>query len=178
MEQQEIINGCLKGERQAQKALYDRLSGRMFAVCLRYAIDESEAQDMLQEGFIRMFSNLEQYAGTGSFEGWARRIFIHTAIKYFHKTRKHRFTYELDSANERPVNSDAVGEMTADEMLALVQKLPEGYRMVFNLYAIEGFSHKEIADMLEIGESTSRSQLVKARKLLQQQVVRMQKVFV
>ena len=137
---------------------------------MRYAVDEHEAKDMTQEGFIRLFSNLDQYSGKGSFEGWARSVFVNTAIKYFHKNRKHRYHTEIDNATGQGISGNALHEMSANELMGLVGQLPDGYRMVFNMYAIEGYSHKEIAEMLDIGESTSRSQLVKARKLLQEKV--------
>ena len=142
----------------------------MYAVCLRYAADEHEAQDMLQEGFIKLFGNLGQFANKGSFDGWVRRIFVHTAIKYYHRMRKHHLTEEVENYRHYVTRSDVVDDLSASELMELVRHLPHGYRMVFNLYAIEGYSHKEIADQLEIGESTSRSQLVKARKLLQEKV--------
>ena len=174
LKQKELIQACLNGDRKAQKSLYELYSAKMYAVCLRYAVDENEASDMLQEGFIRIYTNLDQFEGKGSFEGWIRRVFIHTAIKYYHKMRRHNSTDEIGQRAERATGESVVGRMSADELMQLIKELPEGYRVVFNLYAVEGYSHKEIADLLNIGESTSRSQLVKARRLLQERVNVMQ----
>ena len=151
-------------------------SGKMYYVCLRYAIDESEAQDMLQEGFIRLFKHLNGFKGEGSFEGWVRRIFVHTAIKYYHKMRKHNGAVDLSQVYDHSIDATVIDSMSQQEVLALVKKLPEGYQIVFNMYAIEGYSHKDIAARLNIQESTSRSQLVKARKLLQTQITQLQTI--
>ncbi|MDX1477204.1 MAG: sigma-70 family RNA polymerase sigma factor [Saprospiraceae bacterium] len=174
MEYTRLIKRCKEGNRKAQKELYDHFAGRMFFLCQRYAKDQTEAQDMLQEGFVRLFGNLEKFEGKGSFEGWARRIFVNTAIKYYHRVRKHNGHDELGHAEAQKIDPDALSSLHEQELLGLVQELPEGYRAVFNLYAIEGYSHKEIADLLEIQESTSRSQLVKARKLLQMKIHNLQ----
>lgn len=166
LDHQTLIKKCLDGNPRAQKEMFDHFSGKMYYVCLRYASDQVEAQDMLQEGFIRLFGNLDSFKGTGSFEGWARRIFVHTAIKYYHRMRKHHENVAIDHAYAHKVNSSALSELGEKELMGLVQSLPDGYRIVFNMYAIEGFSHREIAELLNIKESTSRSQLVKARKVL------------
>lgn len=150
----------------------------MYYVCLRYASSDEEAQDMLQEGFIRMFSKLDSYKGNGSFEGWVRRVFVNTAIKYYHKMRKHNSTDSLDSVASRKVRATAISELSEKEILRLIRELPDGYRHVFNMYAVEGYSHKEIAEQMGIEESTSRSQLVKARRLLQIKVNNLQKILV
>ncbi len=178
MEHDKLIEQCLKGHRNAQKQLFDLYPGKMYYLCLRYAVDEAEAQDMLQEGFVRLFKNLQSFQGKGSFEGWVRRIFVHTAIKYYHKMRKHNNSQSIETIHENSVGPEALASMSEQEILTLISKLPEGYRIVFNMYAIEGFSHKEIAETLDIQESTSRSQLVKARKLLQSQIMHMQKIAV
>lgn len=150
----------------------------MYYVCLRYASSDEEAQDMLQEGFIRMFTKLDSYKGNGSFEGWVRRVFVNTAIKYYHKMRKHNSTDTLDSVASRKVRATAISELSEKEILRLIRELPDGYRHVFNMYAVEGYSHKEIAEQMGIEESTSRSQLVKARRLLQVKVNNLQKILV
>lgn len=178
LEHDKLIEQCLKGHRTAQKQLFDMYSGKMYYLCLRYAVDESEAQDMLQEGFIRLYKNLHSFQGKGSFEGWVRRIFVHTAIKYYHKMRKHNNSQSLEVVHENSVAPDALASMSEQEILNLVNRLPDGYRVVFNMYAIEGFSHKEIAEALNIHEGTSRSQLVKARKLLQSQIMNLQTIAV
>jgi len=178
LDYQTLIKKCLAGNPQAQKEMFDHFSGKMYYVCLRYACDQVEAQDMLQEGFIRLFGNLDSFKGKGSFEGWARRIFVHTAIKYYHRMRKHNGNVAIDHAYSHKVDATALSELGERELLRLVQSLPDGYRTVFNMYAIEGFSHKEIAEKLGIKESTSRSQLVKARNMLQTQVADLQKILI
>lgn len=169
-EQDHLIKQILKGERTAQEKLYKLFSGKMFAVCLRYFPDRMEAEDVLQEGFIKVFTHLEQYSGSGSLEGWIRRVIVNTALE---KLRKKSFLFSLndhaDAISESSSNS-AFSTMEANELLKLVQELPQGYRIVFNLYAIEGYSHAEIAEKLGISEGTSKSQLARARGTLQKQV--------
>lgn len=132
---------------------------------------------MLQEGFIRLFRNLDKFRFAGPFEGWVHRIFVNSAIKYYRKTRRHHGSYELDTVSLREsAGPDAVDAMSEQEMLNMLSDLPTGYRMVFNLYVVEGYSHKEIADMLGVEESTSRSQLLKARKMLQSKIHTLQRV--
>lgn len=143
---------------------------------MRYARDQTEAEDMTQEGFIRLFKNLHTYKHKGSFEGWVRRVFVNTAIKYYHKVNKHNGHMQVEDAHTEHVDATAIARLSEEELLEIIRSLPDGYRTVFNLYAIEGYSHKEIADLLDINESTSRSQLVKARKQLQNQVSHLQKV--
>ena len=150
----------------------------MYYVCLRYASSDEEAQDMLQEGFVRLFSNLGSFKGNGSFEGWVRRIFVNTAIKYYHKMRKHNSTDSVETVKSHSVDPTVINSLSEKEILKLVRELPEGYRVVFNMYAIEGYSHKEIGELLGIEESTSRSQLVKARRLLKIKVTDLQRIFV
>lgn len=139
----------------------------MYAVCLRYARHELEAQDMLQEGFIKVFEKLPGFRSEGSLEGWVRRIMVNTAINHYRKVSFKNERFGLENLPEEPVNAQALEQLGESELLAMVASLPDGYRMVFNLYAIEGYDHAEIAEMLGCGESTSRSQLSKARKLLQ-----------
>jgi len=157
----------------AQQALYDRYSGKMFALCLRYAKHSAEAEDILQEGFVKVFDKISSFRGDGSFEGWIRRIMIHTAIKYYHKASRKNEAIGWESLPDNPLKPEVYGQLDADQILGLIQELPEGYRLVFNLHALEGYKHKEIADMLEIGESTSRSQLTKARSMLQNMIEKM-----
>lgn len=170
MTEERIIQGCINEEKAAQKYLYDAYSPKMYYVCLRYSRHASEAQDMLQDGFIKVFDNIGSFKFNGSFEGWIRRIIVNTALNH---CRKSSFKYEklgIEDYQDKVVQSKAVSNMGEKELLALIQKLPEGYRMVFNLYVIEGFSHKEIGEMLEITESTSRSQLAKSRKWMQNEL--------
>lgn len=177
MTENDLIKGCLKHDRTYQQALFQRYAGKMLTVCRRYARHEMEAEDLLQDTFIKVFSNIEKFKQKGSFEGWIRRIAVNTSIKNY---QKHSFQKErigLEDYEDETVDPEAISNLSEEELLTLISELPDGYRVVFNLYAIEGFSHKEIAEQLNIGESTSRSQLVKARKLLQSRILDMQKIF-
>ncbi|WP_226391297.1 RNA polymerase sigma factor [Penaeicola halotolerans] len=165
---QQLIEGCLRGDQKAQKHLYDQYSGKLFALCLRYMKDHDLAQDVLIEGFMRIFEKLEQFKHEGSFEGWMKRLMVNHALMTL---RKNRATLmELNWDDERSELKEEVlqsDHLEAEDMLSMVKALPVGYRTVFNLYAIEGYSHKEIGDMLQISENTSKSQLSRARVLLQ-----------
>lgn len=167
MDEKKLIQACIKEDKSAQKALYDLFSAKMYFVCLRYARHEAEAQDILQDAFIKVFDKLDSFRFNGSFEGWVRRIMVNTALNY---CRKSTYKYEnigIEDYQDKVVNSKAISRLSEQELFALIQQLPDGYRMVFNLYIIEGYSHKEIAEMLSISENTSRSQLAKARKWMQ-----------
>jgi RNA polymerase sigma factor (sigma-70 family) len=159
--------------------LYETFYGKMFNVCLRYARDREEAQDMVQEGYIRVFKNVHQYDFQGSFEGWIRKVMVTTAINYFRKNNLRSITDYVDSdillsmGNHDDVMEDShsVSQLKANDLLAIIQKLPPVYKMVFNLNAIEGYTHKEISEMMGINESTSRSNLAKARAKLQEMIL-------
>lgn len=171
-----LVARCQKRESAAQLELYKTFSSKMFGVCMRYAKDYHAAEDLLQEGFVKVFKNIDKFRGEGSFEGWVRRIFINTSIEHY---RKQVRMYPIQ-ANE-PSEFDHYEERTMDhlleeDVLKLVQELSPGYRTVFNLYVIEGYSHKEIADMLNISEGTSKSQLARARYILQEKVQESAKV--
>ncbi len=175
MDLDQIIQGCLQGDRISQKALFDRYSGKMLAVCSRYSRHQMEAEDLLQDGFIKVFTNLEQYKFEGPFEQWIRKIMINNAIK---NCNRKSFQNEYSVGDEIPESAedpDVIDSMSEKELIRIINELPDGYRMVFNLYAIEGYSHKEISETLKIEESTSRSQLVKARKVLQDKLLKFQK---
>ena len=176
MTDKELIQGCIREHKASQKALFERYAGKMMTVCLRYARHRLEAEDILQEGFIKVFDNLARFEFRGSFEGWVRRIMINTALKNYNKSSFQKERIGLQDYQHGSADPAVWGHLSEEEIMKLVQSLPDGYRAVFNLYAIEGFSHKEIAEMLEIGESTSRSQLVKARKMLQKQLLKLQKI--
>ncbi len=167
---QQIFDACLAGKRQAQEMLYNYFSPKMFGICLRYASDYHSAEDILQEGFIKVFNNLDRYRGDGSFEGWMKRIFINTSIEYYRKSLNLKKNIELDKAPEPAFASTAISGLATADLLKLVQKLPTGYRTVFNLYVIEGFPHKEIGQMLKISEGTSKSQLARARETLKKMI--------
>lgn len=165
-EEKELVTGCLRGEAASQKKLFDIFSGKMYAVCLRYATEYNLAQDFLQEGFIRVYNKLSQFRHEGSLEGWMRRIFVHTAIEYFRKQK-----IKLEEINEEAYQlkddyNEILSKLNVQDLLSLIGTLPNGYRTVFNLYVIEGYSHMEIANILGVSESTSKTQLRKARLML------------
>lgn len=168
----EIIKGCLAGNRREQELLYRRHAPKLYAVCLQYSGNDDEARDILQEGFIKIFENLRQYKHEGSFEGWMRRITVNTALEKFRS--KHNL-YRVDDIDEiqepdaDPDNQDYAG-LEANDLLDIIRELPPKYRVVFNLYAIEGYSHKEIGKMVNISEGTSKSNLSRARVILQRRV--------
>jgi len=168
--ERELVEGCRSGDRRVQELLYGRFQRRMYAVCLRYARHRSEAADLLQEGFIRVFGKLDSFRMEGSLEGWVRRIMVHTCINHYRTKAFQNERFGLEHVPEGVAEPVAVEHLGAEELLALVRELPDGYRMVFNLYAIEGYDHAEIAEMMGCMESTSRSQLAKARRMLQQRI--------
>jgi RNA polymerase sigma-70 factor (ECF subfamily) len=176
--EQELIKGCIRKDATCQRILFNQYAGRLMAVCLRYATDKLEAEDMLQEAFIKIFSHIDQFKFEGSFEGWLRRVVVNTALKMLQK--KKLIFYEITEKTETTqyVNSYAYGHLNAEELMKLINNLPEGYKLIFNLNVIEGYSHDEIAQMLNIKASTSRSQLVKARRMLQEQIKELEKIAV
>ena len=166
----DLIRGCMEGNRRMQEELYRRFSPRMYAVCLRYAGNAEEAEDILQEGFIKVFKKLDSFRGDGSFEGWIRRIFVNTAIEHF---RRKRYLMPVTEKEENTIEgkyTSVLDELGAKDIMALIQELSPGYRTVFNMYVVEGYTHKEIADMLGISEGTSKSQLSRAKVILQDMV--------
>lgn len=167
MTEKELIRGCKEEKQSFQKKLYDKYSSKMYAVCLRYAKNSSEAQDILQDGFVKVFDNMNQYAFQGSFEGWIRKIMVNTALNH---CRKLSYKLEVNGMEELPemqIESKAISKLSEQEILQMIQSMPDGYRLVFNLYVIEGYKHEEIAQMLKISKNTSRSQLSKGRKFIQ-----------
>lgn len=170
--EEEIIEGCIRGERIFQKALYDKYSSKMLGVCMRYAESREEAQDMLQEGFVRVFQSIITYQKLGSFEGWLRRVVVFTAINIY-KSRLRKYKDEPISDNHDDiVESDVLDKLSAKEIIELMQLLPDGYRLIFNMFAIEGYSHKEIAEQLDIAVGTSKSQVARARAQMQQLIMK------
>lgn len=169
--EKEWIEGARSGDRRCQKAIYDILSAKMLAVCLRYMGDRESAEDILQDGFVTLFSKLDTYSGEGSFEGWARKIFVNTALMSLRKKDALKGSEDVDAAWD--IASDAptaVQQIGYEELLGMIAGLPPGFRTVFNMFVIEGFSHKDIAEALGISETTSRSQLQRARVLLQTKI--------
>src|ERR1700761_582429 len=172
---QQLIDRCKAGERKAQELLYKQFAAKMLGVCMRYAVDRMEAEDMLQNGFIKVFQKIADYRGDGSFEGWVRRIMVHCSIEYYRKHHKMMQVVDLEESGHEPsVNPVAAANLDAKDLMALIQRLSPGYRMVFNLYAIEGYSHKEIGEMMGISEGASKSQLSRARSILKEQVIKME----
>jgi RNA polymerase sigma factor (sigma-70 family) len=165
-----IINGCLKGDRRSQELLYKMFSTRMFGLCLQYADNQDDAADILQEGFIKVFRKLEQFRGKGSFEGWIRRIMINTAFERYRSQVRLFAVTDNTVKKDDMVHEEVIERLSASDLIRLVQDLPPRYRMVFNLYAIEGYSHKEIGEMMGITVGTSKSNLSRARDILQQKV--------
>ncbi len=173
----ELIKGCVNEDMTCQRLLFEQYAGKFMSICLRYANDTMQAEDLLQEGFIRIYKHLHQFKFEGSFEGWMRRIIVNVALKSLQKKRLH-FVEVNDEINDAQIPSYAYSSLGEEELMKLINNLPTGYKIVFNLNVIEGYSHDEIADMLGIQASTSRSQLVKARKMLQNQILQLEKIAV
>jgi RNA polymerase sigma factor (sigma-70 family) len=163
----DLISGCINGDRKMQRELYERYSAKMFGVCLRYAGSTEEAEDILQEGFIKVFKKIGSYRGEGSFEGWIRRIFVNTAIEQF---RRKTYMQPITEREENSVEANylsVLDNLAEKDIVKLVQQLSPGYRTVFNMYVVEGYTHRQIADVLGISEGTSKSQLSRAKIILQ-----------
>jgi RNA polymerase sigma factor (sigma-70 family) len=168
MTEEAILQGCLKNEAAAQRELYNRYSPKMLAVCYRFAHNREDAEDMLQEGFIKVFSQMHTFLNKGAFEGWIRRIIVHTCINNLKKNKRFNESLDIVHAHGIQVREESVPSIVqAKQIVECIRLLPIGYRTVLNLYAIEGYSHKEIADMLDIEESTSRSQYTRAKQMLE-----------
>jgi len=164
-----LIKACQRGDAAAQREVYDRYSRRMLAVCMRYGKDDMEAEDVMINGFMRVFGKMEQYQFAGSFEGWIRKIMVNEALQQVRRNRSLHLETDIDEVrNDAAVMHTDDNELETQDLLNLVRQLPDGYRTVFNLYAIEGYSHREIAEQLGISENTSKSQLSRARALLQE----------
>jgi RNA polymerase sigma-70 factor (ECF subfamily) len=172
-----LIESCIEGDRAAQKVLYERLAPRMFPVCIRYIGDREAAEDVLQDGFVTLFTRLDSYKGEGSFEGWARKIFVTTALMELRRKDALKMSDELDVV--RGMKSETVSQLQSigyKDLMNLITQLPPGFRTVFNLYAVEGFTHKDIGEMLGISETTSRTQLSRARAWLQNKIKEIENV--
>jgi len=163
----ELVKRCVRKEAKAQKLLYDTYHGTLLGICMRYAKSKTEAEDILQTGMIRIFKHISSYSGKGSFEGWMKRIIINVSIDNFRKSNKFYYHHNFDQLNgESYLRLEIPDDLELKDLLKLIQELPPGYRIVFNLYAIEGYSHKEIGEKLGVSENTSKSQLLKARRAL------------
>lgn len=167
----DLIKGCIAGDRRMQEELYRRFAPKMYAVCLRYANNADDAQDLLQEGFIKVYRNLHRFRGEGSFEGWIRRVFVNTSIEHFRKKSAHLSSVsEKEEATIEDTDITALDTLAEKDIVSIIQELSPGYRTVFNLYVVEGYSHKEIGEMLGISEGTSKSQLARAKAILQKRI--------
>ena len=173
MTEEAIFQGCLKNDAAAQRELYNRYSPKMLAVCYRFAHNREDAEDMLQEGFIKVFSQLHTFQNKGAFEGWIRRIIVHTCINNLKKNKRFNESVDIMYASSVQTREESVPSIVqAKQIVECIRMLPVGYRTVLNLYAIEGYSHKEISEVLDIEESTSRSQYTRAKQMLEDILLR------
>lgn len=168
------MEGCKAGDRKMQELLYKQTASKMLAVCMRYAKDRMEAEDVLQMGYIKIFQKIKEYRGDGSFEGWIRRVMVNTAIESYRKNLRSLNVVEIDEAHEQPSTGFDFGTLGMQDLMKVIQKLADGYRMVFNMYVIEGYSHKEIGETLGISEGASKSQLSRARAILKEEIIKME----
>jgi len=163
----ELIKGCQRMQRTSQYALYEKYKGVLFRICLRYAQNREEAEDLLQEGFIRIFNALPAWKATGSFEGWMKKIVLNVVLDNHRRNHKKRWQEDLTAVENQWTDPQEIQNLHSDDLLNIIQKLPQGFRTVFNLYALEGYNHAEIAEMLNISEGTSKSQYSRAKAQLQ-----------
>lgn len=163
--EEELIKACQREERRAQKLLYDRFAPRMMGVCRRYVKTAEDAEDVLIEAFFKVLTNIQQFKGSGSFEGWIRRIVVNEALMFLRKRHNFKMTVEISNIEVKAAPR-VVDELAAQDILDLLEQLPTGYRTIFNLYVLEGYKHREIAEMLGISINTSKSQLILAKKRL------------
>lgn len=177
LDEANIVARCKRNDKKAQKVLYDCYAPTLLAIAMRYVSDKAEAEDILQEGFLKIFTKIKQFSGSGSFEGWMKRIMVNTAIGNYRKNLKHYHHHDITDIRETDIEEYTIydAEFTGEELFNVIRSLPEGYRMVFNLYAIEGYKHKEIAEMLTIDITTSKSQFSRARKLIQKKLFELSK---
>ena len=167
MTDDELIDKCLKGDQRAQKALFEKFSRKMMSVCMRYVSDREQAEDVLQDGLVKVFGHLNSFKREGSFEGWIRRTMINTALDHIRKKQKLNLDVDISEADYLVGEAEkSLGKMRVEELMLIINDMPTGYRTVFNLYAIEGYTHQEIADELGVTESTSKTQFRKARTYL------------
>ncbi len=173
MEDLSLINDCIKGESKAQKQLYEKYAPAMMSICMRYVHERETARDLMHDGFVTLFTKIHTYSGNGSFPAWVKKIFVNTALDYLRKNDILKFSRDINDAFDfENMDVTVFEQMSANELLECIRKLPDCSRTVFNMYAIEGYSHAEIAQMLNIQESTSRSQYTRARQSLQKMVTK------
>ena len=172
----EMIAGCLRGKREAQHALYAKYSSKMLGICIRYLKDRDEAEDVMIHALMKVFEKLEQFKAEGSFEGWMRRLVVNECLTYLRRNKSIFMAVDIEKADREPNYQVLSDQLEENDLLSLVESLPDGYRTVFNLYAIEGYSHKEIAETMNISVNTSKSQLSRARTLLQTKLLKAERV--
>ena len=168
-----IVEECVSGNVRAQETLYQMLAPKMFGVCLRYSKDRTEAEDNLQEGFIRVFSYIKNFRHEGSLEGWVRKIMVNVSLEKFRKQNVMYPVEDVSLFDSRVETNDIIEKLSADDLIKVIQELPPRYRMVFNLYVVEGLNHKEIAEEMNISEGTSKSNLARARDILKKKVTKL-----
>ena len=178
MSELQIIEGCARHERKAQKVLYEKYSRLLMGICMRYASNKAEAEDILQDSFLKIFFRITDYSGTGSFVGWLRKVVVNTAITNYHVNLKYRYHVEIEEYVSVESGSAGFDEdfFTADELYKVLNELPRGYRMIFNLYAVEGYKHKEIAEMIGIDTNTSKSQYSRAKAVIRDKLEKLGKL--
>ena len=175
MTEESILKGCLKNDAMSQKELYNRYSPKMLAVCYRFAHNREDAEDMLQESFIKVFLQIHTFQNKGAFEGWIRRIIVHTCINHLKKNKRFNESVDIIQASSIQIREENIPSIVqAKQIVDCIRLLPVGYRTVLNLYAIEGYSHKEIGEIMGISEGASKSQLSRARSILKEQVIKME----
>ena len=169
-----LLEGCKRGDRSAQENLYKSMASKMMGVCMRYAKDREEAEDVLQLGFIKVFQKIKDFRSDGSFEGWIRRIMVNTAIETYRKNLRSMNLVSIDEVYDQAQTTFDMNGLETKDLLKMVQELASGYRLIFNIYIIEGFSHKEISQELGITEGASKSQLSRARAILKEKILKME----
>ena len=167
MDEITLATKCIEGDQRAQRKLFDMYAPKMMGVCLRYMKDHAQAEDVLQDGFVKVFTKLEKYSGDGSLEGWVRIIMVNTALDHLRKTNKFNANISMDEVGYKvESDTDVLASLMEEDLLKLIQEMPTGYKTVFNMFAIEGYSHKEIGERLGVSENTSKSQYSRAKAYL------------
>jgi RNA polymerase sigma factor (sigma-70 family) len=172
------MDGCANHERKAQQVLYDKYSKFLLGICMRYASDKAEAEDILQDSFLKIYSNIKDFSGTGSFIGWLRKVAVNTAITHYHKNLKFRYHVDIEEYVSVEVGTSSFEEdfFTSEELYNVLNELPNGYRIVFNLYAVEGYKHKEIAEILGVDTNTSKSQYSRAKAVIRDKLEKLAQI--
>ena len=174
--EQDLVKGCQRGKAKYQRLLYERYAPKMLGICMRYFHSKEEAQDALQDGFVKIYSKIKGFKGDGSFEGWIRRIMVNTSLNLYRSNLKRMYHSDVDDEKVQIADSSVdYDQFNVQDIMKLIQDLPDGYRIIFNMFEIDGYSHKEIANSLQISVNTSKSQLLKARAHLRKELERLHK---